>query len=315
MRLARSIASASLVVCAAGCNAGTNTPADVGSIVDVGSPDAAAGHDASTEDVGAADMGAQDAPAPVDGSSPDAYRTPDSGPPGPDANVPCDPATTDCGIGFYCHTPDGMCGGMGTCELAAPSAPCLGDVSPVCGCDGNSYDNACMAARAGTSVDTPGLCPGGTLCTTVLDCMPGEYCLYADGRCMGSGVCTSRGIGRFCADICEPVCGCDGQSYTNSCQLQLAGQSIMSRGNCPAGPPACTVGGGCCATGADCTPMQECVGGHPGSMTGRCEPIHAPPTCWTDFDCDATAGLHCVGAFVCPCGSTCPRPDATGMCM
>lgn len=301
---------ASLLAALAGCNGGTSTPADGGGS-DTGAADSGAS-DTGAADTGASDTGATDTGGGDTGMS-DAGGQPDTGP-GTDTGVPCGPAT-DCGIGLYCHTPDGMCSGTGSCERADPGATCPGVYAPVCGCDGVTYNNPCDAARNGTAVDTSAVCAGTTPCHLDSECAGGEFCNRPDGVCGGVGNCASRGIGRFCSDVCEPECGCDGNSYVNDCQRRQAGVSLASLGNCPGGTPACAAGGGCCATTGDCGMMQECVGGHPGAMTGRCEPIPAPPECWTDFDCDATRGLHCMGFFVCPCGSTCPRPDTTGTCM
>jgi hypothetical protein len=60
----------------------------------------------------------------------------------------------------YCKIPDGQCGTtadpMGTCK-ARPDI-CTEHQDPVCGCDGNTYGNACKAARAGVSVQSKGEC-------------------------------------------------------------------------------------------------------------------------------------------------------------
>jgi hypothetical protein len=60
----------------------------------------------------------------------------------------------------YCHyAPSDVCGAgdqVGTC--VRPPDDCVEDVVSVCGCDGVTYDNACLAAQSGTSVQSDGDC-------------------------------------------------------------------------------------------------------------------------------------------------------------
>ena len=57
----------------------------------------------------------------------------------------------------YCATSaEGLCGERGECALRPVS--CADVFAPVCGCDGQTYVNACAAAQAGANVDYIGEC-------------------------------------------------------------------------------------------------------------------------------------------------------------
>ena len=60
----------------------------------------------------------------------------------------------------YCHMePAAMCGAadqMGTCQTRPMACP--RHYRPVCGCDGETYANACLANSAGASVSSEGAC-------------------------------------------------------------------------------------------------------------------------------------------------------------
>jgi hypothetical protein len=64
--------------------------------------------------------------------------------------------SADCGAGMYCARPDGGCLEPGRCE-PRPEL-CTQDYRPVCGCDGQTWSNACAAAAAGVSVRRAGPC-------------------------------------------------------------------------------------------------------------------------------------------------------------
>ncbi|MFT7621378.1 MAG: hypothetical protein ACI9WU_000539 [Myxococcota bacterium] len=66
-------------------------------------------------------------------------------------------ANSDCGNDEYCATADDHCGARaGTCTYKP--VVCVFTVDSVCGCNGETYENACVAAADGASVAGYGAC-------------------------------------------------------------------------------------------------------------------------------------------------------------
>jgi hypothetical protein len=65
-----------------------------------------------------------------------------------------------CGKDEFCSKLFDSCGESGKCEPKPQDCTEHGHmiVKPVCGCDGKSYDNFCLAAMAGASVRHEGKC-------------------------------------------------------------------------------------------------------------------------------------------------------------
>jgi len=68
---------------------------------------------------------------------------------------------TACPDGSYCEFSGNTCGEANAIGVCAPRPEACTDVfDPVCGCDGETYGNACEAAAAGVNVASEGECAG-----------------------------------------------------------------------------------------------------------------------------------------------------------
>lgn len=219
----------------------------------------------------------------------------------------------DCPAGEYCAYEG--CAGGGVCAAATA---CGEIYAPVCGCDGQTYENACGARDNDVGIASLGRCAASP-CETNDDCAAGESC-NKEG-CGTEGTCANV---MPCDGVYDPVCGCDGLTYGNSCEALGVGVGVSSAGECERencdGRAACACSSNddcaapfrCAMTGcnagtcidaatagcsADSGPVCGCDGA---TYDDACETIWVgvrysgactPGACSSDGDC--TAGQHC----------------------
>jgi hypothetical protein len=151
----------------------------------------------------------------------------------------CDPSL--CGIAPRIVTlmcDDGSTGGFtGNCLYDADATTCHWEIRscPPASCPPNTL----LCVRGYHYDGTPGVCacvPDAVGCGARLGdtCAADQFCSFTAsamcGRADATGTCTTRP--EICNDLYQPVCGCDGVTYSNACRANGAGTSVLHTGPC-----------------------------------------------------------------------------------
>ena len=168
-----------------------------------------------------------------------------------------------CPAGEHCELPEGQCDiadGQGVCVPAPRGCPRILD--PVCGCDGQTYANDCLRIAAGVQKEHHGECEVDNVCGGFIGarCPRGQFCEFGPDECRiadNQGECVD--IPDACPAIFDPVCGCDGKTYSNDCDRRAAGVSKVHDGECRDEPRCGGIPGIRCPAGEHCElPEGQC---------------------------------------------------------
>ncbi|KAK6307937.1 hypothetical protein J4Q44_G00212080 [Coregonus suidteri] len=176
---------------------------------------------------------------------------------------PCDEACANCSFGAICDGQSGRC--------VCPQE-CVESHQPVCGSDGSTYDSECeLHVRA---------------CTEQLDLR-----VLAQGECKtcGSAMCAwgARCIQNKCecpqcqGQAFSPVCGSDGFTYDNTCELGVA-SCVLKKKIEAAKPGSCDEE---CGSGGSGSGIESCEQDRCRTFGGSWDEDAEDDRCVCDFDC------------------------------
>ncbi|MBX7077707.1 MAG: hypothetical protein K1X88_00885 [Nannocystaceae bacterium] len=163
---------------------------------------------------------------------------------------------------------------VGSCLSKSGKPRCGGKGRGNCWCDEAcvEFGDCCSDADDVCGIELPE--PEGQACGGFagLQCDDGEFCSYtAEQNCGAAdqmGECLIKP--EVCIALFKPVCGCDGQTYSNSCHAAGAGTSVAHEGECVSEPTFCGGFGN-----LQCPEGQQCVD----NPDDGCDPANGGADC------------------------------------
>jgi hypothetical protein len=207
---------------------------------------------------------------------------------------------------------DGACGSGGTpgCDYNGKHYAITDVFMDTTGC------NTCKCGSTPGSVEcTTGACGSGKVCGGRVGntCPTGEYCYYLPAAICGTADATGscRTTPQACDTVYAPVCGCDGNTYSNECFAATVGVSVAQNAAC--GTASCDYNGTKHAAG-DSFPAAD------GCNTCKCAKdgsVTCTEALCTGKTCGGIAALTCPDPLYCnfPTSTNCGATDQSGSCM